>query len=64
MKRKIGPVDITYCATRCERKNCKRNLGYWEPPTAICSMAYFNANNADMMHTNCEDILYAEEDKI
>lgn len=63
MKKKIGPGDITYCVTPCEQKNCKRNLKYWEPPTAYCSMSCFDDKNEDTMHATCDSQWLSEEVK-
>lgn len=54
MKKKIGPVDISYCVTPCEQADCKRNLRYWDPPTTVCSMTSFDSDNPDTTHKNCE----------
>lgn len=55
IEKKMGKVDISYCATPCEQRNCIRNSRYWLCPTRYCSMAVFDAENKDPMHTTCED---------
>ena len=45
--------DRSYCATKCTRKNCERNLGYHKPVTRFFSASKFDEDAEDDNHMNC-----------
>lgn len=54
--------DRSYCATKCTRKNCERNLGYHKPCTRFYSVANFDEKNTDERHIRCENFLPIDEE--
>ena len=49
----MSMYDKSYCATKCIRKNCERNLGYHKPCSRIYSVANLDDDCKNLKHIRC-----------
>ena len=45
--------DMSYCGTLCDRRDCERNLAFYEPDDKIFTVTTFDDNNQDLHHESC-----------
>lgn len=50
----MSMYDRSYCATKCTRKNCERNLEYHKPRTRIYTVSYFDEDYINDRHIRCK----------
>lgn len=46
--------DMSYCATPCDQKDCKRNLKYHKPKSEYYSVTYFDGPGIENTHKKCK----------
>lgn len=45
--------DRSWCATKCDRKNCERNLGFHKPRSRIYTVSELDAECENTKHIRC-----------
>lgn len=49
----MSMYDRCYCASKCIRKNCERNLGYHKTHSRIYTVSYLDSECTDDKHIRC-----------
>lgn len=50
----MSMYDRCYCATKCERKNCERNINFNKPCTRVYTVSEFDTDAENTRHIRCK----------